>query len=262
MANAPRAPSLVPMESRNALVEPIAPSHAPSRPLRLLVGYDGQPASRDALALAKALTETGETELTAAAVRAYLPERLGESLATVLAEDERWVSRGTTAALGNMPFSVRVLTGGREAEGLEELAEAEESDMIIVGSTHRGQVGRVCPGGVGEHLLTALPCPVAIAPRGLADQSFHLGSIAVALNGTLESESALRIGTDLAKRTGASLWILALSDVDHAISDAVAAADLLVIGAHRGSRSAHGLLPGSAAARLVRTGPCPILIAT
>jgi len=238
------------MEPVNLVAEPVAlralpSSHAPSRPLRLLVGYDGRPASRDALALAKALAETGATELTVAAVRAYPPERLGESLGVVLAEDERWVTRGATAVLGNTPFSVRVLTGGHETKGLEELAEALESDMIVVGSAHRGRTGRVCPGSVGEGLLTDLPCPVAVAPRGLADQSFQLGTIAVALNGTLESETALRSGTDL----------------DRAISDAVADADLVVIGSNRRPGPARGLLPGSAAARLTRAAPCPVLIA-
>lgn len=143
------------MEPANAVAEPVArpagaPSLAPARPLRLLVGYDGRPASRDALSFAKALAETEQAELTVASVRGYWPGLLGESYELVVKEDERWISRGATEVLGDRPFSVRVLAGGHETTGLRELAEAEESDMIVVGSTHRGRVGRVCPGRIAH----------------------------------------------------------------------------------------------------------------
>lgn len=207
------------MEPANAIAEPVArpagaPSLAPARPLRLLVGYDGRPASRDALALAKALAEADGAELTVASVRGYWPELLGESYELVVKEDERWISRGATEVLGDTPFSVRVLAGGHETAGLRELAEATESDMIVLGSTHRGRVGRVCPGSVGERVLSEAPCTVAVAPRGFADQSFHFGTIAVGFDGGKQAQVALRTAIDLAKRTGASLRILAVVDTD------------------------------------------------
>lgn len=207
------------MEPVNAVAEPVArpagaPSLAPLRPLRLLVGYDGRPASRDALSFAKALCETDGAELTVASVRGYWPELLGESYGLVVKEDERWISRGATEVLGDTPFSVRVLAGGHETAGLKELAEAEASDMIVLGSTHRGRVGRVCPGSIGERVLSDAPCTVAVAPRGLADQRFHLGTIAVGFDGSKQAQVALRTAIDLAKRTNASLRILAVVDAD------------------------------------------------
>jgi nucleotide-binding universal stress UspA family protein len=213
------APSLSFMERGTAVAEPAArhtdaPSHASVRPLRLLVGYDGRPASRDALSFAKALAEAQKAELTVASVRGYWPELLGESYEIVVKEDERWVSRGATEVLGNTPFSVRVLAGGHETTGLRELADADESDMIVLGSTHRGRVGRVCPGSVGERVLSEAPCAVAVAPRGLADRSFRFGTIAVGIDGSKQSEVALRTAIDLAERTGASLRILAVVDTD------------------------------------------------
>lgn len=207
------------MEPGHTVAEPVAPqaaslSPAPSRPLRLLVGYDGRPASRDALSFAKALGATNEIELTVASVRGYWPDLLGESYELVVKEDERWISRGATEVLGDMPFSVRVLAGGHETAGLRELAEAEESDMIVVGSTHRGRVGRVCPGSVGERVLSEAPCAVAVAPRGLAERSFRFGTIAVGFDGSKQAQVALRTAIDLAKRTGASLRILSVVDTD------------------------------------------------
>lgn len=207
------------MEPGNTVAEPappraIAPPVPSIRALRILVGYDGRPASRDALSLAKALSETQKAELTVASVRGYRPDLLGESYELVVKEDERWISRGATAVLGNAPFSVRVLAGGHETAGLKELAEAEESDMIVVGSTHHGRAGRVCPGSVGERVLSEAPCAVAVAPRGLADSSFQIGTIAVGFDGSRQSRVALRTAIDLAERTGASLRILAVVDTD------------------------------------------------
>jgi nucleotide-binding universal stress UspA family protein len=207
------------MEPGHTVAEPVAPQAAPlpaapSRPLRLLVGYDGRPASRDALSFAKALGAANEIELTVASVRGYWPDLLGESYELVIKEDERWISRGATEVLGEMPFSVRVLAGGHETAGLRELAEAEESDMIVLGSTHRGRVGRVCPGSVGERVLSEAPCAVAVAPRGLADRSFRFGTIAVGIDGSKQSQVALQTAIDLAERTGASLRILAVVDTD------------------------------------------------
>lgn len=207
------------MEPGHTVAEPVAPkaaapSPAPSRSLRLLVGYDGRPASRDALSFAKALGATNEVELTVASVRGYWPDLLGESYELVVKEDERWISRGATEVLGDTPFSVRVLAGGHETAGLRELADAEESDMIVVGSTHRGRVGRVCPGSVGERVLSEAPCAVAVAPRGLADRSFSFGTIAVGFDGSKQAEAALRTAINLAERTGASLRILSVVDTD------------------------------------------------
>lgn len=298
------------MEPANAIAEPVArpagvPSLAPSRPLRLLVGYDGRPASRDALSFAKALCEVDGAELTVASVRGYWPELLGESFRLVVKEDERWIRRGATEVLGDIPFSVRVLAGGHETAGLRELAEAEESDVIVLGSTHRGRIGRVCPGSIGERVLSEAPCAVAVAPRGLAARSFHLGTIAVGFDGSKQAQVALRTAIGLAKRAGASLRILAAVDGDfafgtefepsgstkervkrrldhaveharrsveaegqllygapsHAIPEAAEDVDLLVIGSPGHYGIGRRLLLGSVAARVMRTAPCPTLIA-
>jgi nucleotide-binding universal stress UspA family protein len=185
-----------------------------ARHLRLLVGYDGQAGSRDALALAKAFCETGVTELTVASVRPYWPALVGvENLAMVVKEDEQWIRRGATKVLGTIPFSARAVPGGHETAGLKELAEAEESDMIVVGSTHRGRMGRVCPGSVGERVLDGAPCAVAIAPHGLANGDASIHEIAVGYDGSRASTVALRRAIGLAERCHASLVVLGAVEI-------------------------------------------------
>ena len=39
------------------------------------------------------------------------------------------------------------------AQGLHELAESAQADALIVGSSHRGAIGRVLAGSVAERLL-------------------------------------------------------------------------------------------------------------
>ena len=39
------------------------------------------------------------------------------------------------------------------------------ADLVVVGSTHTGRLGRVFPGSTGEKLLHGAPCAVAVVPR-------------------------------------------------------------------------------------------------
>lgn len=176
---------------------------------RIVVGFNERPASRDALVLAAALREQGDGELIVASVRAYWPGLLGpEDYHRALREDEAWLRREAEKMLGNQPFSIRVTAGGHETGGLKEIAAAESADLIVLGSTHRGRVGRVMPGSVGERVLDNAPCAVAIAPLGLADRGLEMHTIAVAYDGSRAAGVALRLGYELAERKGASLLLL------------------------------------------------------
>jgi nucleotide-binding universal stress UspA family protein len=53
-----------------------------------------------------------------------------------------------------------------EGRDLAELARSRRADLIVLGSTHRGPVGRVVPGATVEKLLGQAPCAVAVAPPG------------------------------------------------------------------------------------------------
>ncbi len=187
-----------------------------SQPRRaVVVGFNERPASRDALALAQAFCALTDAELIVASVRAYWPELLGhEGYERVVAEDEAWLRREAVKVVGDLPFSTRVLAGGHETGGLKEVAAAEDADLIVVGSTHRGRLGRVLPGSAGERVLNNAPCAVAVAPLGLADQGFEPRTIAVAYDGSRTAGVALRLGYELAERARASLLLLGAVDLD------------------------------------------------
>ena len=176
---------------------------------RVLVGFDERPASRDALALGKALCERTGAELIVASVRPYWPELIGPAeYERAAAEDEAWLGREAKKLLGEQTFSTNVIAGGHETAGLKEFAAAEEADVIVVGSTHRGRLGRVMPGSVGERVLNNSPCAVAVAPLGLAEKGLRLERIAAAYDGSREASAALGFAIELARKTSASLLIL------------------------------------------------------
>lgn len=58
----------------------------------------------------------------------------------------------------------RTIADDSPGEGLLRIAEREHADLIVVGSSHRGTLGRVLPGSVPELLLHSASCPIAVAP--------------------------------------------------------------------------------------------------
>lgn len=176
---------------------------------RLLVGFDGSAESRDALRLGDELAELEGAELIVAAVFPFAPlpieasaleEEAAEYFAERFAEVERELDHD---------FERRELGWESPARALNGLAEEERADVIVIGSTHRGTVGRVYPGGVGERLLSGAPCAVAVAPRGYAG-SAHSGIavIGVGFDGSDEAREALAQAKALAKSLGARLRVI------------------------------------------------------
>ncbi len=79
-----------------------------------------------------------------------------------------------------------------------------DAALLVVGGTHRGRLLRVTPGGVGERLLHAAPCAVAVAPRGFTDTG-PIRRIGVAFIDTPEGRDALSAGAMLAALGDAEL---------------------------------------------------------
>jgi nucleotide-binding universal stress UspA family protein len=251
-----------------AALDPSCGSGEAALPLRLLVDdSDGGSGSRDALALANALSEGGEAELAVT--------------------------------------SRRALDGGHET-GLKELAEAESSDVIVLGSRYRAPAARGSSESVGERVLDGAPCAAAIAPQGLAEGDPSIREIAVGYDGSRASTVALRRAIRLAERSNASLLVLGAveislglagfeterpknlqqSDMEHhlkralemvppeipaqsrllfgppgrAILDAAKGADLLVLGSRGSYTVLRRLALGSVGKEAVRAATCPILI--
>jgi len=112
------------------------------------------------------------------------------------------------AVVGDVPTEFRTVVSTSPARGLAELTEDEDVEAVVVGSTHRGAVGRVVSGSTAERLLHGTGCPVAVAPRGYhRHRSKPIEAIGAAFTDTPEGHEAVRVAADLARTAGLPLTL-------------------------------------------------------
>lgn len=186
----------------------------------IVVGYDGTDHGDDALALGRLLAGIVEAELVVAC--AYPDDPLGESAAAheaareLRADAEERLARarewlGAEAAGGAAGVELRAVAGAAPSQVLHDLAEAAHAEAIVVGATHHGRALRLLTGSTPEETLNHAPCPVAVAPEGFRHAHPTPGGVrqvAVAFDGSPESQHALRIAADCAQRAGARLRLV------------------------------------------------------
>jgi nucleotide-binding universal stress UspA family protein len=178
--------------------------------MRLLVGFDGSDGGRDALELARTMGAPSEASALVVAVIPYGPLPVDfEALEEDAAKEAEPLFEEARERLDGLTVDTRGFGGGSPAEVMTEIAEAEEVDLVVVGSPHRGAIGRALIGSVAESLLHGAPCPAVVAPRGYADERHEpFRRIAVAYDGTPEAKAALRGAEAVAMRTDATIELL------------------------------------------------------
>jgi nucleotide-binding universal stress UspA family protein len=177
----------------------------------IVVGVDGRQGGRDALRLAGQLAEAGGGELIA--VRVFWYQHRPALAGSPAVEEERESTQVALdrdlADMGMSTARTHVVGDMSPARALHRMAERERADVLVVGSAHRGAVGRVLGGDVALGSLHGSPCPVAVAPRGMADRdATPLSRIGVGFDGTQESRQALAVAVALAKSARAQLELL------------------------------------------------------
>jgi len=176
---------------------------------KILIGFDGSDESRDALALGDEFAKLEGAKLIVAVVFPFDPLPVQEST-FAKAESTYFRERFNEVKeqLGH-GFEIRLNSWVSPAKALSDLAEGEGIDLIVIGSTHRGTLGRVLPGSVGERLLHGAPCAVAVAPRGYARREHpDLQVIGVGFDGSAESSAALAEAKSLAQQLGARVRVI------------------------------------------------------
>jgi nucleotide-binding universal stress UspA family protein len=178
---------------------------------KIVVGFNASEEAQDALSLGDDLRKaTGATLIVV--IVDELQVVYGYPTVTPDLRDEFYkaVFDEAAKALGCDDFKRRTAVSSAP-HGLIEIAEDEGADVILVGSTSRGPIGRVLPGSVGERLLAGSPCSVLVAPRGYAAQPHgRIASIGIAYDGEPESKHALRVAARLGATFDATLRIVAV----------------------------------------------------
>jgi nucleotide-binding universal stress UspA family protein len=239
--------------------------------------------ARDALALATWLADATASELLLVSV--FAPHAGGLS-----AQLEQ--RRREMVALAGRPLETLAIAGTSPARVLHELADRRRARAVVVGSSRSGAGALLSLGSVGELLLHGNATPVAIAPNGFAGRAKQMRDIGVAYGTTPESDDAVRVAADLAKRTGANLHVLSVHEpaphnelaerrpgerLDRALAGApaerielagdpagalaAASADLgLLVTGSRSYGPLGVVLLGAVTRRLVRAAPCPMMV--
>jgi nucleotide-binding universal stress UspA family protein len=232
----------------------------------ILVGADSHEQSWDALCLAATLSRAFGARLVVAAAVQPAPAPIAATAGSEhsrRAELDR-IFEAVGLVLGETPYE-RYELEDDPARALHDLAGSRSVDLIVLGSTHHGTLGRVYPGSLGERLLEGAPCPVAVAPHGYAKHE-HLGFglVGVGFDGGEDSTFALAAGEQLARALGAELRVITVDPPDDGDPAAFLATkgvelDLLVVGS-RGRGPVERALLGSVSSQLIRTAPCPVLV--
>jgi nucleotide-binding universal stress UspA family protein len=185
-------------------------------PAKIVIGFDGTDSGEDALALGLLLARaTGAVPVVAVVHPQEYPIGVGrvdaEWVAYMHEQAEELLGRARRLLGAERGADYREVSAPSESRGLHELAEQEQAELVVVGSSHRGPLGRTYPGSTGDRLLQGSACPVAVAPRGLRESPpDRLGTIAVAYLDTPEAHQALDAAVELAGRVRARLRLVSV----------------------------------------------------
>ena len=180
---------------------------------KLIIGYDGTPQGDDAVALGRLLAQALGYRAVLATVVPFGPGLAGRADEKVLADARQRLEQVAEERMGGADVEIDLVANRSPARGLYLLATEHSAGAIVVGSTHKGAVGRVVRGSVGENLLNGAPCAVAVAPRGYgAEEEHRLLRLGVGYDGTEESRAALAAAISLVERFHARLAITAVAE--------------------------------------------------
>jgi nucleotide-binding universal stress UspA family protein len=177
---------------------------------KIIVGVDGREGGRDALALAARLASGVGGELVAVYAYPYdIFVSRGETPdfeSTMHANAEETLTGELERA--NVVAHAVAVPDGSPGRALHLAARRHGGDLIVVGSAHRGPIGRVLAGDVTMGTLHGAECPVVVAPHGYAVRGSELRAIGVGVDGAPEARAAAELARELATTIGARLKVI------------------------------------------------------
>lgn len=165
---------------------------------KIVVGVDGLDGGEDALALANVLAGP---EARIVAVNAFPcethPTRASVGGYEELMRDDtlRMLNRVTE---GGKATDLRAIPDVSPARALHHEAERQHADLLVIGSSHRGAIGRVLLGDVSRSTMHGSPCPVVIAPHDYREHPQPIRVIGVGFDAGPEAAAAAEFAAALA----------------------------------------------------------------
>jgi nucleotide-binding universal stress UspA family protein len=183
---------------------------------RIVVGYAGDQAGRDAVTLGAGLAAVLRGDLTI--VFPYHP--LFASVSGDMAEkDVRGEVQTLVAGIDDMAApTYRWTSSPWPIHGLHELASYEKADLIVFGAAREGLADHLHV-SLMERMVHSAPCAVAVAPANYADgapgQFLRVG---VGFSSSEEGISALHLARELATRAGGRMDVIAGAGLEPALA--------------------------------------------
>jgi nucleotide-binding universal stress UspA family protein len=182
----------------------------------IVVGVDPVREDPAPLALASALGELTGARVVAIAVHPVheLPTGLVPPGYDALMRER--AEAALRRALQQLPegADAQAVEGRSVAGTLHGTVCALGAGLLVVGSAHRGRMGRILAGSVADGVLNGAACPVALAPRGYEPPG-AITRVGVGLADTIDGRAAMAAAAAIATRAGAVLEVLrAVQPVD------------------------------------------------
>jgi len=199
--------------------------------MHLTVGYLATPTGDDGIALASALAKTFDATVDVLlVVREELPDGhpgRAQYQQLLVARGEQWVSRALSRLSADGVTGASTVTVGESfAQSLIDFAEQKSSDLIVVGGARDGFFGRHTIGPVAGALLHSSPIPVALAPRGYAeDPDVVIEGVTAAVPTRATDDNPLPYAIRLSSGAGLPIRMLSLVSAEN-LSEASSAREV------------------------------------
>jgi nucleotide-binding universal stress UspA family protein len=179
--------------------------------MTIIAGFSSSRQGSAPLNLAAQLSRTtGEKVIATAIVERALPAGVD----AIEDQYQGYVSAKAAASLervvesaGGDGVSVIVHESSSIPMGLMELVDQHGADLVVVGSSSSGLLGRVALGSVTESLVHTAAVPVAIAPRGYPSSPVPIKRLTVAYGGAADAVGLIETSAELARQWSVQLRI-------------------------------------------------------
>jgi nucleotide-binding universal stress UspA family protein len=179
----------------------------------VVIGFSATPQGDDALALGSLLSHLLGAKPVVTRVVPWPRYLLGDDPDKAIEKETKGAFEVARDRLTGLEIETRAVADSSAARALFEVVDDTDAGLVVLGSTHRGSVGRLLPGSVTTSLLHGAGTAVAVAPRGYCEGSRpEIKRVGVAVNDSDEAREALDPAIAIAGRAGATLHLIAVSD--------------------------------------------------
>jgi nucleotide-binding universal stress UspA family protein len=180
--------------------------------MTIIAGFSSSRQGPAPLNLATQLARTtGEKIIAAVVVERPLPVGVDpiedEYRGYVAAQATASLERVVAQISGDFDISVVTHHATSVPNGLMELVAEHSADLVVVGSSSSGLLGRIALGTVTERLVYTSKVPVAIAPRGYPSRPAPVRRLTAAYRDGADAAELIATSAELAKEWGARLRI-------------------------------------------------------